>query len=297
MKENTRLQGFITALVTPMYPDGQIDFDSLTNLIEFQIKHKVDALVAIGSTGEAATLTHVERISVVEHVIKITKQRTKIIVGIGDIATNFAVEFTKTLNAIDGIDYYMATTPAYVRPTQEGLYQHFKAISLASKRQIILYNIPGRTGCDLANKTALQLAEDCVNIVGLKDATANIARACDLFLHRQPKLSVYSGDDATALAFVLSGGDGVISAVSNVAPEQFGIVIKNALAGNKALAIEANDKLQALHDVLFIESNPIPVKWALSFMGIIRHDSVRLPLVPLTDNAQEKVRAVIGNLK
>lgn len=297
MEKRNILRGMITALVTPMFPDGAIDFDSLTNLVEFQIKYKADALLVMGSTGEAALLTPNERLLVINHVIKTVQKRSKIIVGISEIATDFAVDLTSQLNDIDGIDYYMATVPAYVRPTQDGLYAHFQAISLISKRPIILYNIPGRTGCDLSNKTVLRLAKDFDNIVGLKDATANIARACEMFKQKPSNFAVYSGDDATALAFTLSGGDGVISAVSNVVPGKFNTVISNALAGNSSLAIKANDELQDLHEILFIESNPITAKWALVAIGVIKHDNVRRPLLSLTAKSQQLVKAVLDNLK
>ncbi|MCE3268051.1 MAG: 4-hydroxy-tetrahydrodipicolinate synthase, partial [Burkholderiales bacterium] len=215
------LRGVLTALATPMYQDGTIDFDSLTSLVLFQNKNRVDGLVVAGSTGEGSLLTVEEKIAVVSHVIKINKGSAKIIIAFNDIATNFAVDFTKKLNDIEGIDYYMATTPAYIRPTQEGLYQHFKAIAKTSRRPIILYNIPSRTACDLDNATILRLALDYPNIVGIKDATANIARACDLFQRRRANFAVYSGDDKTSSDFVLEGGDGVVSVASNLFPGQF----------------------------------------------------------------------------
>ncbi|HLX54721.1 MAG TPA: 4-hydroxy-tetrahydrodipicolinate synthase [Aquella sp.] len=232
------IRGVITAIVTPMNQDGEIDFDSLSNLVEFQIKNGIEGLVVAGSTGEGALLTVDEKIAIVKHVIKINKKRVKVIVAFNDIATSFAVGFTKELNAIAGIDAYLATAPAYTRPTQDGMYQHFKTIALASTRPIILYNIPGRTACDLENQTVLRLAKDHANIVGIKDATGDVTRASGLFVDRPANFAVYSGDDKTSCEFVLNGGDGVISVASNLFPGIFKDLISNALSGNKLLELK-----------------------------------------------------------
>jgi len=291
------LRGVITAIVTPMNQDGAIDFDSLTNLIKFQIKNGIEGLVVAGSTGEGSLLDPDEKIAVVSHIIKINQGHAKIIMAFNDIATSFAVEFTKKLNAIPGIDFYLVTTPAYVRPTQEGMYQHFKTIALTSTRPIILYNIPGRTVCDLDNQTVLRLAKDHANIVGIKDATGNLTRASGLFEGRGPNFAVYSGDDKTSAEFVLNGGDGVISVASNLFPDKFKELISNALSGNKLLVTELNDKFLGLYKALSLESNPVALKWALSVNGITRHEMVRLPLLPLSVSSQEQMKLVLMDLK
>ena len=291
------IRGVITAIVTPMNQDGEIDFDSLSNLVEFQIKNGIEGLVVAGSTGEGALLTVDEKIAIVKHVIKINKKRVKVIVAFNDIATSFAVGFTKELNAIAGIDAYLATAPAYTRPTQDGMYQHFKTIALASTRPIILYNIPGRTACDLENQTVLRLAKDHANIVGIKDATGDVTRASGLFVDRPANFAVYSGDDKTSCEFVLNGGDGVISVASNLFPGIFKDLISNALSGNKLLVTEGNDKFLSLYKALSLESNPVALKWALFFLGIIRHDMVRLPLLPLSVPSQEQMKLALMDLK
>lgn len=291
------LRGVITAMVTPMNQDGTIDFDSLTNLVQFQIENGIEGLVVAGSTGEGSLLDLDEKIAVVSHVIKINKGRSKIIMAFNDIATGFAVEFTKKLNATPGIDFYLVTTPAYVRPTQDGMYQHFKTIAATSTRPIILYNIPGRTACDLDNLTVLRLAKDHANIVGIKDATGNIIRASDLSRGRKPDFAVYSGDDKTSAEVILNGCDGVISVASNLFPNKFKNLISNALSGNKLLVTELNDKFLELYKALSLESNPVALKWALSAKGIIRHDMVRLPLLPLSASSQEQLKLVLMDLK
>jgi 4-hydroxy-tetrahydrodipicolinate synthase len=291
------LRGVITAIITPMGENGAIDFDSLTDLVLFQIKNGIEALVVAGSTGEGMLLNSAEKIAIVSHVIKIARGQIKIIMSFNDIATNLAIDFTKQLNAIDGIDYYLVTTPAYVRPTQDGLFRHFGAIANVSTRAIILYNIPGRTACDLDNRPVLKLAATYKNIVGIKDATGNISRACDLFKQRQPGFAVYSGDDKTAVEFVLNGGDGVISVTSNLFPGKFKGLMSNALSGNKLLVTEINNQLLGLYKALSLESNPVALKWALSFTNVIRHDMVRLPLLPLSHPSQEQMKLALMDVK
>lgn len=292
-----KLHGIITALVTPMHPDGSIDFDSLTNLVEFQLKHQVEGMVVAGSTGEGSMLSLDEKIAILLHVIKIANKRSKIIMAFNDIATHFVVDLIKKLNTIEGIDYYLATTPAYVRPTQEGLYHHFKEIAATSTYPVILYNVPGRTSCDLENKTVKRLAQDFSNIVGLKDATGNISRALDLLEQKLANFAAYSGDDGTFLEFVLNGGDGVISVASNLVPDKFKLIMSDVFSGNKLSAAELNSKLSGLYEALSFESNPVALKWALYFMGIIKYPVLRLPLMSLSLSAQEKMKQVLMELK
>ena len=290
------LQGTITALVTPMLDNGEIDFISLTRLVEFQINNGVSGLVIAGTTGEASTLNAEEKKALISHVISVAAKRVKIIVGVSDIATSNALATIDKLNQIDGIDYILALTPAYIKPTQEGLYQHFMAIANVSSRPIILYNVPGRTQCNLADDTVLRLAEATSNIVGLKDATGDIVRCSYLVKNKPDNFAIYSGDDATALAFSLCGGDGVISVVSNVLPKQMSTMIVHAIKGNKDAAIDINKQLLDLIGTLFVEANPIPVKWAVFYNKIIASPSVRLPLTTLSQPVQVKLADLLNNI-
>ena len=280
------LQGILTAIVTPMFDNGEIDFISLKKLVENQISGGVSGLVVIGSTGESASLSHAEKLAVVQNVITENNSRVKIIVGVSQIATHEAQAWVEELNQIDGVDMLMLLTPAYVKPTQEGLYQHFKLLATKSVKPVILYNVPGRTACNLSDATILRLANDVPNIIGLKDATGDLARCCYLVKHKPKHFAIYSGDDATCLAFVLCGGNGVISVVSNVAPKIMSEMCHFALLGDKTEAILLNNQIMELHSLLFIEANPIPVKWLLCNHGIISSPMLRLPLTVLHANNQ-----------
>lgn len=290
------LKGVITAIVTPMKDNGDVDFVALDKLIEKQIAGGVSGIVAIGSTGEASNLDNDEKIEVIKHIINSVNKRVKIVVGVGFASTQTAVKFMDLTNNIPGIDYIMALTPSYVKPTQEGLYQHFATLANLSKSPIILYNVPGRTACNLEDATTLRLANDFSNIVGLKDATGDIARCCYLIKHRPKNFILLSGDDATALAFILCGGDGVISVVSNLVPRQFSLLCKYALNGQNKDAIQINHQILDLHRLMFIEANPIPVKWALFDQGIITTPSLRLPLTTLTVNSQEIIKPFLNKI-
>lgn len=283
------LHGTITALVTPMTNNGEIDFVAFAQLIEQQISGGVTGLVVIGSTGESSNLTDDEKFALIHSAIKIINKRVKVIVGLGCINTPFAITCVNALNQIPGVDYIMALTPPYVKPTQEGLYQHFATIAKLSTIPIILYNVPGRTSCDLEDKTTLRLADDFPNIIGLKDATGNIARCCYLVKYKPKDFILISGDDATAMAFVLCGGSGVISVVSNLVPKQFSQMVQLALDGNIRDAIKINNQILELHSLLFIESNPIPVKWALYHEGILNSPECRLPLTTLSEPCQARI--------
>ncbi|MBY0379351.1 MAG: 4-hydroxy-tetrahydrodipicolinate synthase [Burkholderiales bacterium] len=287
------LQGAITAMVTPMNEDGSIDYDSMDKLIEFQINNGISGLVVLGSTGESATLLADEKFEVIHHVLKINNCRVKIIIGINLANTIEAVKCTTKLNDIPNIDYIMALTPYYIKPTQQGLYTHFASIAKISNKPIILYNVPIRTACDLQDNTTLALARDFKNIVGLKDATGDIARICYLNYHRPKRFMLFSGDDATSLAFMLCGGDGVISVVSNLVPNQVSNMCNMAIKGDKMTAIIANNKIIKLQSEMFIEANPIPVKWFLFHKGVISTPALRLPLTTLSTDGQVKVRDTI----
>jgi 4-hydroxy-tetrahydrodipicolinate synthase len=287
------LKGVITAIVTPFTNDYLVDFDAFDRLIELQIAGGVAGIVIIGSTGEASTLDNKEKISVIKHAINTINRRVKIIVGVGFACTSTASKFIDLANNISGIDYIMALTPSYVKPTQEGLYQHFATLARLSKAPIILYNVPSRTGCNLEDTTTLRLARDFTNIVGLKDATGDIARCCYLVKHRLPGFILLSGDDATAMAFMLCGGNGVISVVSNLVPKLFSKLCNFALEGKISDAIQVNGQILELHSLMFIESNPIPVKWALFNQAIINTPVLRLPLTPLTKQSQDIIGPAI----
>lgn len=291
------LKGCITAVVTPMFDDGSIDFDRLSEFVEWQIQSGVDGLVAVGSTGESAALSDAEKISVIKHVIKATAGRVKIIVGSGTAATASTLEFIEQVNQIAGIDYLMCLTPYYVKPTQEGLFLHFAAVAECSKFPVILYNVPGRTVADIQDETILRLARECSNIAGLKDATGDISRCTYLLAHKPANFLLLSGDDASSLAFMLAGGNGVISVVSNIRPALFSKMCKLALNNQSLQAREVNDKLLGLYDLLFIEANPIPVKWGLFFEGRMNSAQLRLPLTILSAEYQEPLKNLLSSIQ
>ncbi|WP_293764069.1 4-hydroxy-tetrahydrodipicolinate synthase [uncultured Aquitalea sp.] len=275
------LTGSLVALVTPMFEDGRVDFESLNRLVDFHIDNGTSGIVAVGTTGESATLAVDEHVAVVEAVIKQAKGRVKVIAGTGANSTAEAIELAR--HAKDtGADMTLSVVPYYNKPTQEGMYRHFRAIAESVDIPVILYNVPGRTVADMNNDTVLRLAA-VPGIIGLKDATGDIGRACDL-IRRAPKdFALYSGDDATGMAFMLCGGNGVISVTTNVAPKLMSQMCDAALAGNAKLARELNDKLQGLHKHLFAEPNPIPAKWVLNQLGLIPA-GIRLPLHTMSDS-------------
>jgi len=288
------LTGSLVALVTPMQEDGHIDFEALNRLVEFHIANSTAGLVAVGTTGESATLEQDEHLAVVRAVVKQAAKRVPVIAGAGSNSTAHAIELARLMQDA-GADMLLSVAPYYNKPSQEGMYLHFKSLAAAVQIPVILYNVPGRTVADLSNDTILRLAQ-IGNIVGVKDATANIARACDL-VRRAPKdFALYSGEDSTAMAFMLCGGHGVISVTANVAPKLMAEMCQAALAGNPRQAQELNAQLQDLHQLLFIEPSPAASKWALSRMGLIA-DGLRLPLVSLTDTSKPLVEAAMKQAK
>lgn len=284
------LTGSLVALVTPMAADGAVDYSALRTLVEFHIENGSDGIVAVGTTGESATLSVEEHMDVVAAVVKYAAGRIKVVAGAGGNATAEAIELTRRSRAV-GADAVLSVVPYYNKPTQEGMYQHFQAIADASELPVILYNVPGRTVADMSNDTVLRLAEH-PNIVGLKDATGDIGRVCDLALRAPKDFALYSGDDATGMAFMLCGGHGVISVTANVAPKLMSQLCRAALSGDSRQARALNDKLQGLHKHLFIEPNPIPAKWALARLKLIP-EGLRLPLTPLTRAAEAAVEAAM----
>ncbi len=284
------LTGSLVAIVTPMFEDGSVDFASLQKLVEFHIESGTSGIVAVGTTGESATLAVEEHLAVVSAVVKYSAGRIPVIAGTGANSSAEAIELTREAKRV-GAEMSLSVVPYYNKPTQEGLYRHFRAIAEAVDLPIILYNVPGRTVADMSNDTSLRLAE-IPNIVGIKDATADLGRACDLFKRAPADFAIYTGDDASAMAFMLSGGHGVISVTANVAPKAMADLCRAAMAGDVKAARAINDPLQDLHKDLFCEANPIPVKWALERMGRIPA-GIRLPLTPLSTSAQPIVEGAL----
>ena len=280
------ITGSIVAIVTPMHEDGSLDFPRLRSLIDWHVAEGTDGIVIVGTTGESPTVNVDEHCELIRVSVEHAAGRIPVIAGTGANSTAEAVELARFAQAAGAVAH-LSVVPYYNRPTQEGLYRHFSTIAEAVELPLILYNVPGRTVADLANDTALRLA-DIPNIIGLKDATGSIDRACDL-IERAPKgFALYSGDDMTVAAFVLLGGHGTISVTANVAPRAMREMCAAALAGDARKTREINARLVGLHRHLFCEANPIPVKWAVARMGLIG-DGIRLPLTPLAESCHDRV--------
>jgi 4-hydroxy-tetrahydrodipicolinate synthase len=284
------IKGSIVAIVTPMNADGSLDFEGLNQLIDWHIAEGTDSIVIAGTTGESATVSVEEHCALIKATVAHAKGRIPIIAGAGANSTAEAIKLTRFAKEA-GADATLQVVPYYNRPTQEGMYQHFKAIAEAVDLPVILYNVPGRTVADMSNETILRLAA-IPNIIGVKDATGNIGRGYDLLRLAPKSFAVYSGDDPTAMALMLGGGAGNISVTANVAPRDMADMCEAAIAGNIAKAVELNNKMFPLHQKLFIEPNPVPVKWALAEMGKMPA-GIRLPLVPLAAECHEAVRAAL----
>ncbi|MGF1613983.1 MAG: 4-hydroxy-tetrahydrodipicolinate synthase [Gammaproteobacteria bacterium] len=282
-------QGSIVALVTPMELDGAVDKSSLDRLIDWHIESGTEAIVAVGTTGESATLTTSEHCDVIAHVVERVDHRIPVIAGTGANATGEAIELTRCAQEA-GADACLLVAPYYNKPTQEGLYRHYKAVAEAVPIAQILYNVPGRTACDILPETVARLAE-IPNIVGIKEAS-DLSRVQTLLERVDASFAVYSGDDSMAMEALLAGARGVISVTANVAPQLMHEMCARALRGDRAGATALNERLMPLHEVLFVESNPIPVKWALHTMGLIP-PGIRLPLTPLAEPHRPRVRAVL----
>lgn len=281
-------QGSMVALVTPMQDDGTLDEARLRELVEWHLSEGTDAIVAVGTTGESATLNETEHLRVIQIVVEQVRERAPVIAGTGANATSEAIALT-TAAAELGADAALLVTPYYNKPTQEGLFQHYRAVAQACPLPQILYNVPGRTGCDLQPATIERLAA-IPNIIGVKEATGNIARAEEILARCNGRMDVYAGDDASALALMLLGAKGVISVTANVAPGDMARMCRAAREGDLATARTLNDRLLPLHVDLFLESNPIPVKWALAEMGRIG-PMLRLPLTPLSESLRPRLLA------
>jgi 4-hydroxy-tetrahydrodipicolinate synthase len=286
-------KGVITALVTPLRND-RVDEEALRRLVDEQIRAGIDGLVPVGTTGESPTLSNEEHIRVVEIVVQEAKKRVPVIAGTGANSTREAVELTRAAKAV-GADATLQVTPYYNKPTQDGLFRHFKAVADEAGLPIIVYNVPGRTGCDLLPDTIAKLCELPL-MAGVKEATGNLQRASQIIARVGDRITMLSGDDATVLPFYAVGGHGCISVVSNVAPADMAGMYDAAVAGNWQKARELHYKLFGLSEGLFIEANPIPVKAALAMMGKIA-DEIRPPLYPMTGANREKVRKILADLK
>lgn len=284
------LKGSLVALITPMNQDGSVNYRQLESLIDWHIENGTDGIVAVGTTGESATLPVEEHLAVVEAAVKHTAKRIPVIAGTGANNTLEAIELSKAAERL-GADYTLSVVPYYNKPSQEGIYQHFKAIAEATAIPMIIYNVPGRTVADMDNDTILRLAE-IPNIVGVKEASGDIARETDLINRAPEGFAVYSGDDPTGMAFLFCGGHGVINVSGNVAPKQFAAMCREAMAGNLVAARALNKQLIPVYDVMFCEPSPAAPKWAMAQLGLCE-PYVRLPMIELSANGQDKVRSAL----
>ena len=284
------ITGSIVALVTPMREDGSVDWQALEKLIDYHVDAGTAALGVVGTTGESATLTVPEHIEVIQFAVKYCSGRLPVVAGTGSNSTHEAIDLTRAA-ADAGADYSLLVTPYYNRPTQEGLYRHFCAVAESVDLPIILYNVPGRTGVDMSNETVLRLSS-VPNIVALKDATGDVPRGAELVAALPGEFAVYSGDDATALGLMRQGGRGNVSVTANVAAPLVADVCRLALEGDFDAASAVNARIDALNQALFVEPNPIPVKWAMASIGMMP-GGIRLPLVPLSEEWHGEVSSAL----
>ena len=288
------IQGSMVALVTPMNADNSLDWASLHKLVDWHLEQGTHAIVAVGTTGESATLSVEEHLAVIKKVVDQVNGRIPVIAGTGANSTSEAVELTVAAKNA-GVDACLLVTPYYNKPTQEGLFLHHQYIARAVAIPQILYNVPGRTGVDMKTETALRIAK-VPNIIGIKEATGDLARAKDLIEQAPENFAIISGDDATAVELILLGGKGDISVTANVVPRDIATMCELALVGKALEARAINQRLMALHDAMFVESNPIPVKWAVEQLGFIQ-SGIRLPLTPLSEQFQPQVAAALKSAK
>ncbi len=295
MKRKMLFRGTATALVTPFKKDGSVDEIALRELVDLQLKGRVEALVPVGSTGEGATLADDEQSFVIETVVDQVKGRVPVIGGASSNSTYKAVALAKQVKRC-GADAILTVAPFYNKPTQEGIFRHFSAIAEAAEMPVILYNVPGRTASNIDANTALRLAEEIPFVAGVKEASANFPQIMEIIRHRPAGFGVWSGDDNLTLPLIALGADGIISVVSNEVPRQMSDMVRYALRGKMEQARQIHFALLHLMNVNFIESNPIPVKAALAMMGILE-ENYRLPLVPINDAHRPKLEKVLRDLK
>lgn len=284
------IKGSIVALVTPMHEDGRLDYEGLRRLIDWHVAEGTDALVIVGTTGESPTVTVEEHCELIRVAVEHTRGRIPVIAGSGGNSTAEAIELTKYAKTA-GAQASLQVVPYYNKPTQEGIYRHFCAVAQAVDLPLIVYNVPGRTVADMSHETVVRLAQ-VPGIIGIKDATGNIDRGLQLLQALPKEFSVYSGDDPTAVALILMGGRGNISVTANVVPKAMHQLCMAAMKGDVELAKRLHFELLPLHKQLFVEANPIPVKWALHHLGLIA-SGIRLPLTPLTEAGQRSVQTAL----
>lgn len=288
------IEGSIVALVTPMHADGTIDWARLDELVDWHVEAGTDAIGAVGTTGESPTLSVEEHLAVIEAAVKRTAGRVPVVAGTGANSTSEAIEWTLAAEKV-GADYTLQVVPYYNKPTQEGLYQHFKAVAEATALPVILYNVPTRTITDLLPETIERLAA-IDNIVGIKDATGNIERGLETLRRCGSDFALYSGDDPTSTELILNGAVGTISVTANVIPEKMAELCRLALAGQREEALALDKSIQPLNQQLSVESNPIPVKWALYRMGKIEQ-GIRLPLTPLSEHLRASLENILTEMQ
>lgn len=284
-------RGSMVALITPMTASGDIDEVALEALVAFHLENGTDAIVAVGTTGESATLSYKEHRHVMKRVVELVNGKIPVIAGTGSNSTVEAIEMSEIARE-DGADACLLVTPYYNKPTQEGLYQHYKKIAESVAIPHILYNVPGRTACDLLPATVERLAA-ISNIVGVKEATGNLDRAKEILERCGDSIELYSGDDATALGLILLGGKGNISVTANAVPKAMHDACTAALAGDRETAMRINATMEDLHKCLFLEPNPMPIKWVMAKMGYGDFAGIRLPLVPMSDSLQPQLLAAM----
>ena len=284
------IKGSIVAIATPMFEDGSLDKDSLRKLLDWHVAEGTDGIVIVGTTGESATVSPEEHCELIKLTVEHIGGRIPVIAGSGGNSTAEAIALTRHAKDV-GADATLQVVPYYNRPTQEGMYRHFKAIAEAVDIPVILYNVPGRTVADMSNETVVRLSS-VDNIVGIKDATGNVGRGIELLRMVDKSFGVYSGDDPTAMALMFCGGAGNISVTANVAPRAMHELCEAAMSGQIARAIDINNRVLSLHSKLFVEPNPVPVKWALTEMGKMP-SGLRLPLAPLSAQYHDTVRAAL----
>ncbi|MDP2210043.1 MAG: 4-hydroxy-tetrahydrodipicolinate synthase [Bacteroidota bacterium] len=295
MKREILFKGTGTALVTPFKTNGTIDEKALRNLVEFQIKNGVEAIIPTGTTGESATLNEAEQIDVIRIVADTARKRAKIVAGAGSNDTSKAIKLSN-LAFQAGADAILSVGPYYNKPTQEGFFRHYQIIAEETGVPIVVYNVPGRTGSNIEAETILRIAEKIPNVIGVKEASGNFTQIMEILRNRPKGFAVWSGDDAITLPLVSLGADGVISVVANEVPKMFSQMTRLALNGKFNEAAKLHNKLLPLMNFNFIESNPIPVKSALAMMGKIE-EAYRLPLVPLSDKHRPKLEKILKELK
>ena len=294
MQNTVNFSGSYVALITPMTFDGKVDFDALKKLVNWHIKSGTNGLVILGTTAESATLQIQEQLDVLNTVIEVNQKRLPIIVGSGSNSTAETVNKTQMFDELT-IDGFLTVTPYYNKPTQKGMVAHFKAVAEVTKKPIVLYNVPGRTGVDLSNDSVIELMS-VPNIIGIKDATGDLSRV-QVMKEAKNDFKLFSGDDITACQYVIEGGDGVISVTANVEPVLMARMMDLLAEGKNQQAKTLVSKLAKLHRDLFIEPNPVPAKWALKEKGLISSDMVRLPLLPMEPFNQQAIKEALQHAK